>query len=352
MPNDDLPTMSPTALALRARMLAAVRDFFDSRGSIEVDTPLLSQDIVVDAWLEPIIADVRPDARQYREPLGDVRYLQTSPEFAMKRLLAAGCEAIYQLGKVFRHGESGQRHNPEFTMVEWYRVGDDLEAQMKVVEDLVCHVLERIRFFIGATGTELNQVAANVLNYRPFEHLSYDDAFLWHAGRTVLGEPVTVLHQLARTHQLTPPPGLAGDDRDGWLNWLLAELIEPKLGHRRPVFLCDYPPTQAALARTERRADGQLVAKRFELYIAGIEYCNGYDELTDAAVLRERNREQNAVRQAAGLRPLPIESHLLVAMERGFPPSSGVALGFDRLAMLAMGAERIDQVIPFPWDRA
>jgi lysyl-tRNA synthetase class 2 len=352
MSDDDLPTMSPLALAIRARLLRTVREFFDSRGYIEVDTPLLSADIVVDAWLEPIVADVRPDARTYHEPLADVRYLQTSPEFAMKRLLAAGCPAIYQLGKVFRHGENGRRHNPEFTMVEWYRVGDRLKDQVVVVEELVCHVLTTAQLLIRATGTDLTPVAENVLNCRPFERLAYDDAFLWHAGRSVLTEPVATLHALAGQHQLTPPPGLEAGDRDGWLNWLLAELIEPKLGQQRPVFLCDYPPTQAALARTEPRADGQLVAKRFELYIAGVEYCNGYDELTDAAVLRERNRQQNAVRQAAGLRPLPIESRLLQAMERGLPPCSGVALGFDRLAMLAMGADRIEQVIPFPWERA
>jgi elongation factor P--(R)-beta-lysine ligase len=336
MSADDLPTMSPKALAFRAQLLRAVREFFDGRGYIEVDTPLLSADIVVDAWLEPIIADVRADARTYREPISEVRYLQTSPEFAMKRLLAAGCTAIYQLGKVFRHGESGRRHNPEFTMVEWYRLDDSLGDQMAVVEDLVCHVLD---------------VVGKVLP-RPFERLAYDDAFRQHTGRTVLREPVITLHDLARQHQLSPPPGLDANDRDGWLNWLLAELVEPKLGQMRPVFLCDYPPTQAALARTESRADGQPVAKRFELYIAGVEYCNGYDELTDPAVLRERNRQENSKRRAAGLRTLPVESRLLAAMERGLPPCSGVALGFDRLAMLAMGAECIDEIIPFPWDRA
>ncbi|HUQ68331.1 MAG TPA: amino acid--tRNA ligase-related protein, partial [Planctomycetaceae bacterium] len=203
----------------------------------------------------------------------------------------------------------------------------------------------------GERGPSGERIPAPSL-LRPFERLPYDDAFRRHAGRAVLTEPVTVLHDVAQQHQLTPPPGLDAADRDGWLNWLLAELVEPKLGHERPAFLCDYPPTQAALARTEPRADGQLVAKRVELYIAGVEYCNGYDELTDADVLRERNRQQNALRQSAGLRPLPEQSRLLAAMERGLPPCSGVALGFDRLAMLAMGADRIDQVIPFPWERA
>jgi len=403
---DDLPTMSPQALALRAKLLRTVRQFFDERGYIEVDTPLLSADIVVDAWLEPIIADYRRDALSWQSPPTELRYLQTSPEFAMKRLLAGGCTAIYQLGKVFRNGETGRRHNPEFTMVEWYRVGDSLDDQMAVVEELVCHVLDaavssteaaEVAFpapsppssgeRVGVRGQALapppdqaasaieagkertapspypsppktgergpNEEQLTVRSIpRPFERLPYDDAFLRHAGRAVLTVPVTTLHDLARQHQLTPPPGLDANDRDGWLNWLLAELVEPKLGHERPVLLCDYPPTQAALARTEPRADGQLVAKRFELYIAGVEYCNGYDELTDADVLCERNRQENAKRQAAGLRPLPEESRLLAAMERGLPPCSGVAFGFDRLAMLAMGADRIEQVIPFPWERA
>jgi lysyl-tRNA synthetase class 2 len=331
---DDLPTMSPAAIVRRAELLRQVRQFFDQRGYVEVDTPLLSADTVVDAWLEPMVVEAPRDPQQWRTPATELRYLQTSPEYGMKRLLAAGCMAIYQLGKVFRQGECGRKHNPEFTMVEWYRVGDGLAEQMQVVEDLVCHVLEQ-----GSLP-------------RPFERLRYDEAFVRHAGRAVLAEPVTTLHALAGQRGLTPPPGLAADDRDGWLNWLLAELIEPELGHDRPVFLCDYPATQAALARTERRADGELVARRFELYIAGVEYCNGYDELTDAEVLRARNRQENAKRQAAGLRSLPEDSRLLAAMERGLPPCSGVALGFDRLAMRAMGADRLEHVIPLPWERA
>jgi elongation factor P--(R)-beta-lysine ligase len=336
MPPDFLPTMTPAMLATRARLLRTVRQFFDERGYIEVDTPLLSADIVVDAWLEPIVVEDRRDPHRWQSPAEGVRYLQTSPEFAMKRLLSAGCTAIYQLGKVFRHGEVGRRHNPEFTMVEWYRVGDTLDDQMRVVEELVCYVL----------------AGEDRALPRPFERLPYDEAFLRHTGQSVLTEPVTSLHRLAVSRQLTPPPGLDANDRDGWLNWLLAELVEPHLGHERPVFLTDYPPTQAALAKTLPRADGQPVAQRFELYIAGVEYCNGYDELTDAGVLRERNQQQNAMRRAAGLRPLPEESRLLVAMEHGLSACSGVALGFDRLAMLAIGTDSIDAVIPFPWDRA
>jgi lysyl-tRNA synthetase class 2 len=160
------------------------------------------------------------------------------------------------------------------------------------------------------------------------------------------------LHSLATRHRLTPPPGLAADDRDGWLNWLLAELVEPRLGFDRPVFLWGYPATQAALAQTSRRDDGVEIAHRFELYLDGVELCNGYHELLDAAVLRERIREQAALRAVAGLRPLPATSRLLDAMDAGLPPSTGVALGFDRLMMLAVGSRTIDDVIPFPFARA
>jgi lysyl-tRNA synthetase class 2 len=325
-------------------MLRAVRAFFDARGYIEVDTPLLSSDIVVDAWLEPFVCEWLPEPTRWAQPGASPRFLQTSPEFAMKRLLAAGAQAIYQLGKVFRNGECGRRHNPEFTMLEWYRVHDDHFAQMTVVEDLVRTVCRDAALKPrGCTPADFHD---------SFERLSYDDAFARHAGQPVLHRPLTELHDLARRHRLTPPPSLAGDDRDGWLNWLLAELVEPKLGLDRPMFLWGYPATQAALAQTSRRADGVEIAHRFELYVDGVELCNGYHELRDPDVLRRRIGEQSALRAAAGLRPLPPSSRLLDAMESGLPPCAGVALGFDRLLMLATGAASIDEVIAFPFDRA
>jgi elongation factor P--(R)-beta-lysine ligase len=248
------------------------------------------------------------------------------------------------LGKVFRNGETGRRHNPEFTMLEWYRVGDDHHAQMDVTEAFVRAMLQH---------SEMQSERAQAVLAGPaFQRLSYDDAFDQCTGIKPLTAPTHELHALAARKQLTPPPGLAKDDRDGWLNWLLAELIEPQLGREVPVFLCDYPATQAALAKTHRRDDGVDVAHRFELYIDGIEFCNGYHELTDAAILRERIEAQSALRAAAGYRPLPHHSRLLDAMESGLPESSGVALGFDRLLMFALGTETIDDVIAFPFARA
>ncbi len=341
---DYKPTASLAVLRWRSEMLRAARTFFDDRGYWEVDTPLLSAEIVVDAWLEPFASAWLPDAAQWRSLNPMLRYLQTSPEFAMKRLLAAGADAIYQLGKVFRNGETGRRHNPEFTMLEWYRVGDDHQSQMEVVEQFV-------RALLGSTPRACERARA-VAAGPPFQRLSYDEAFALHLGVRPLTATDSELRAVALRERLTPPPGLADDDRDGWLNWLLAERIEPQLGRQVPVFLCDFPATQAALAKTHRRPDGIDVAHRFELYIDGIEFCNGYHELTDATILRERIAAQSALRNAAGLRPLPHDSRLLDAMEAGLPESAGVALGFDRLLMLALGTETIDDVIAFPFARA
>ena len=352
---DFLPTALPTTLRHRARLLAAMRQFFDEAGYFEVETPILSSDCVVDAWLEPFVAEWLPLASDWPRG-GSPRYLQTSPEFAMKRLLAAGATALYQLGKVFRNGEVGDRHNPEFTMLEWYRVGDDHHALMRQTESLVRRVFDAAGELpvpdTEALSRQLDLVR-RVAHPAGFERLSYDDAFERHAGQRVLDGEVTRLHDIAARHKRVPPPGLDPRDRDGWLNWLLAELVEPHLGRARPTFLCDYPASQAALARVSQPHPGApFVAERFELYIDGVELCNGYHELTDPAALRERIRGQLALRAAAGLRPLPADSRLLAAMEAGLPASSGNALGVDRLVMLALGRTRLAEVIAFPFDRA
>lgn len=352
MPSDFLPTASLAALRMRAALLRSVREFFDRHGFWEVDTPLLSADIVVDAWLDPFVTAWNPDAAGWRAASHPPCFLQTSPEFAMKRLLAAGAEAIYQLGKVFRNGESGRRHNPEFTMIEWYRRGDDHAAQMETTEALVRAMLQAASRWQHDQKLPLSPRATAILTGPAFAKIAYEDAFRSVTQVAVLSASMNQLHELARQRGMIPPPGLAEADRDGWLNWLLAELVEPQLGIDRPVFLCDFPASQAALARTHQRGDGIEVAHRFELYIDGVEYCNGYHELTDPGRLRQRFAEQARLRAEAGHRPLPVESRLLAAMEAGLPESAGVAMGFDRLMMLATGAETIDAVIPFPFSRA
>ena len=331
---DYLPTANLATLQLRARLLATVRQFFDVRGYFEVDTPLLSQDRVVDPHLEPFVC---------REP-GTALYLQTSPEFAMKRLLAAGAHAIYQMGHVFRAGELGQRHNPEFTMVEWYRTGDTHVEQMQVVEDLVVEVFRAAATQIASAPGAMHHPQA------PFQKTTYRDAFLRGTGQDVMRLSATQLAELARERGISIPASLEASDRDGWLNLLLAELVEPKLGCERPEFLCDYPASQAALAVI--RPGDPPVAERFELYIAGVELCNGYHELTDAAELRRRIETESERRMAEGLLALPVSNRLLAAMDAGLPPCAGVALGFDRLMMLVAGAKSVAEVIPFSFERA
>lgn len=342
-----MPTASIIVLKQRAKLIAAIRKFFDDAGYFEVETPLLSADIVVDAWLEPFVADWIASPTNWQHG-GEPRYLQTSPEFAMKRLLAAGADSIYQLGKVFRNSEFGQRHNPEFTMLEWYRCGDDLNSLMHFTELLVRRV-----FLVGAslidTTPPVRSLFDCVLHPAGFERLTYHDAFFRQTGCSVLTCSMADLHAVASQRELVLPPGLEPNDRDSLLNFLLAELIEPNLGRERPTFLTNYPASQAALARLS--TDG-MTAERFELYVDGIELCNGYDELTNAAVLRSRIHEQAAIRLQAGLRPLPSNNRLLAAMDAGLPPCSGNALGMDRLVMLALGKGKLADVIPFPFDIA
>jgi lysyl-tRNA synthetase class 2 len=272
----------------------------------------------------------------------------------MKRLLAAGAPAIFQVAKVFRSAERGALHNPEFTMVEWYRPGDDMSAGMQLLSDL-CEAL---------------------LTRGPAERISYAEAFqrggqaaplspgdssapLSPCGRGAGGEgssidphtaSATQLAEHARTLGIIPPESFATADRDAWLDLLLVERVQPQLGRPRPSIVYDYPASQAALARV--REENPPVAERFELYVDGIELANGYHELLDPNVLRERNRHNNALRAADGKPQLPEESRLLAAMQSGLPPCTGVALGFDRLVMLAAGAGAIDEVVAFPIERA
>lgn len=327
MPADDFgPTAPWPNLVLRARLLRRVRQFFDARGFLEVETPLLSADVVVDRHLDPFRTTLAPDPRRPDE--GRTLWLQTSPEFAMKRLLAAGAGAIYQVAKAFRNGEQGALHNPEFTIVEWYRPRDDLQAGMRLLSELCEALLER----------------------GPAESLTYGEAFQRFAGVDPHRAATTELIEACRKAGIAVPESLDADDRDGWLDLLLVGLVEPQLGRTAPTIVYDYPPSQAALAIV--RDENPPVAERFELYVGGIELANGYHELCDPAVLRDRNARVNAARRRDGKPVLPEESRLLQAMEAGLPPCAGVALGFDRVVMLAAGAQSLAEVLPLPIDRA
>ncbi len=323
--DDWRPAANWDRLRLRDLLLRKVRAFFHERAFIEVETPILSHDVVVDRHLDPFQTTLALDPRRPNE--GDRLWLQTSPEFGMKRLLAAGGEAIFQVTRAFRNGERGRLHNPEFTIVEWYRRGDGYQEGMQLLSDL------------GET----------LLGRGPAERITYAEAFQRLLGLNPHTAPIDELRAAAETRKLSSPAGLA-DDRDGWLNLLLAECVEQHLGRGKPTILFDYPASQAALARV--RDDPWPVAERYELYLEGIELANGYHELLDAGVLRERNRRANQLREADGKPVLPEESRLLDAMESGLPRCCGCALGFDRVLMLAAGAQSIDEVIAFPIARA
>ena len=297
--SDFRPTASWEHLRRRAKLLREVRSFFDQRGFLEVETPLLSADTVVDRHLDPLPVTLiedprRTDWQSVRENMDGLVirptapwWLQTSPEFGMKRLLASGATAIYQITRAFRGAERGPLHNPEFTMVEWYRVGDDMRQGMQLLDEL--------------TQATLGRGEA--------ERLSYSAAFRRAIGLDPLQCPVAELASAARHHGLQADAAWEPEDRDAWLDWLLVTCVEPTLGRGRPTILYDYPASQAALAVV--RPDTIPVAERFELYVDGIELANGYHELTDAAVLRERTRVANRARRADGKYTLPEDSRLL-----------------------------------------
>lgn len=312
------PTADWFHLERRAQLLRRLRQFFEQRGFLEVETPLLSADSVVDRHLDPLSVTLFADPRE--PAVGRTLWLQTSPEFGMKRLMAAGARALFQVTRAFRGGERGRLHNPEFTIVEWYRRGDDYEAGMELLAELTCRML----------------------GVADIERLSYGDAFLRYAGVDPHSADVAELAALAHRTDC--------DDRDELLNLILAERVEPHLGATQPTILFDYPASQAALARV--RDGDPPAAERFELYVRGIELANGYHELLDPAVLRRRNAANNQARVADGKYVLPEESRLLAAMDEGLPACSGVALGFDRLVLVALGAQSIDEVIAFPIERA
>lgn len=324
MSNDYLPTASWQTLKARAKIVRSIRAFFDDSGYTEIQTPLLSRDTVIDAHIDPFALQT-----EYGQ-----LFLQTSPEFAMKRLLGAGADAIYQICPAFRRGEVGPWHNPEFTMLEWYKVGDTYHDQMSFTEALVRHVFVGQKEFGSAD----------------FNRLTYDGAFERAIGTQVLTKATGELVAIAEQHSVSLPETLDSENRDDVLNVLLVELVEPHLGADQPEFLIDYPASQSALARVR---DGEPpVAERFELYLNGIELCNGYQELTNAEELARRNVEQNRLRVVNGSEPLPENSRLLLAMQAGLPECSGVALGLDRLVSVVSDVQPLSGVWAFPIDRA
>ena len=327
------PTADIGALRLRAALYASIREFFSSRNVLEVETPILSAAGNTDPNIASFSLDADGGSGRSR------RWLRTSPEFALKRMLAAGIGDCYELGRVFRHGEAGRNHNPEFSMLEWYRVGWDHRRLMREVAELVtaalalvgreprvreCSYRDLYRDMLGldvfaADGADAADAADRV-----------DDATL----RAALGD-IEI-----------DPSGLTRDD---WLDLLMTHRIQPRLSTNELLLVYDYPASQCALARIRRDSN---VAERFEAYLGPLELANGYHELTDSGEQRARFQHDLRVRVGRGDPVPPIDERLLAALESGLPECAGVALGVDRLLDAMSGGEGIAGVIAFPFDRA
>lgn len=311
------------ALQLRATLLARIREFFASHGVLEVDTPVLSQAAATD----PALLSFKTVYHGPGPLSGQTLYLHTSPEFPMKRLLAAGSGSIYQICKVFRDGESGSQHNPEFSLLEWYRTGYDHFDLMDEVEML------------------LRTILADIAPLDSVTHWTYRELFREFTGIDPFHTTIDELETLLRTRHGVTPVGLGHDRLDAWLDLVITHVIEPDLGPGL-VFVRDYPASQSSLARL--RPGRPPVAARFEAYLDGIELANGFHELTDADEQRRRFAADCEQRRVQGLDIVTVDQHLLAALQDGLPDCAGVALGIDRLLMVASRARRLDEVIAFP----
>ncbi|MEJ2383859.1 MAG: EF-P lysine aminoacylase EpmA [Xanthomonadales bacterium] len=309
------PGASRHVIETRAHLLADIRSFFAERGVLEVETALISPTGNVDPNIESIVT-------------ADDRYLRTSPEFMLKRLLAAGLRDIYEMGRVFRAGEAGRNHNPEFTMLEWYRTG-------MTYLDLADEVAELVR----ACGR-------GRFNGWPVKRIPYRELFRRETGLDPLLCGETELEDCAAERGVRTGPL----DRQEWIDLLLAEVVQPALPGEQLTVVYDYPPEQAALARI-RPGDVDM-AERFELYLGQAELANGYQELTDPVEQLARFERDARQRERRGQERIPIDLRLVAALQAGLPECSGVALGVDRLLMAILKLDRIDAVLAFSTDRA
>ncbi len=316
------PGASIKNLRQRADLISQIRSFFANRNVLEVETPSISHFPAVDLHLDSFSVKAQLHSQS--------SYLITSPEYHMKRLLAAGSGSIFQLCKAFRSDEAGERHNPEFTILEWYREGWDHWQLMG----------------------EIDLLLQDLLKSKPADYMSYKDAFQNLLGIDPLSVTEKQFSSICRKKQVSPPKDLLGTNanKDEWLNYLMGLFIEPKLGADSPVFLHDYPSSQANLAKLYE--DNSEYAMRFEVYYRGIELGNGFCELTDAHLQENRFEEENLARQSMGKEKLPIDSNFLNALKAGMPECAGVAMGVDRIVMLALDIENMDEAIAFSWPKA
>lgn len=316
------PSASLAALQQRALLYSKIRDFFARHTVLEVETPLLSHYGVTDAYIDNIPAHCQFGAKV------ETAYLQTSPEYAMKRLLANEVGSIYQICKAFRSDEHGQLHNPEFTMLEWYRPGFDHHALMQEMDT-----------FLQFTSAQ-----------KPAEFSTYEAIFLRHLNINPHFCDLSECLALIEKNNINLTIDARNIDKDTALQLLMNNLIEPHLGLTAPIFIYDFPSTQAALAKIS--VEKNYVAERFEVYIKGIEIANGFNELTDAKEQIKRFQQDQSHRMQRGSPYREIDPRLIAALEHGLPPSAGVALGIDRLLMVIMQEKKIDAVLAFPWQVA
>ena len=311
------PTASIETLRQRALLITRIRRFFAERDVLEVETPVMSNRTVTDVHLHAFSTEfVSP-----LSPENKTLYLQTSPEYAMKRLLCAGSGAIYQITKSFRNEEAGRFHNPEFSMLEWYRPGFNHHQLMD----------------------EMDEFLQTILVCQPADRMTYQQAFLSHLDIDPLAADLKQLVNCCLEHGLDTFAE-SETDTDTLLQLLFCECVEPKIGQHKPAMVYNFPASQAALARVARAPDGHLVAQRFELFFNGTELANGYHELTDPEEQRRRFNNESRGR--------PVDERLLAAMASGLPDCSGVAMGADRLLMHMTGSPAIADVISFDWHRA
>lgn len=337
MNNPCLSTAPVVNLQRRASLAKQLRAFFDSRGFIEVQTPVLSRYCVIDRHLDPIripasnvaIPSIAPtdNGQKTPKPTDEYWYLQTSPEQAMKRLLASGLGSCYQLGPVFRSAEFGPVHNPEFTMAEWYDIHADLAQGLQLLDELL----------------------QNLLHTQPAIQIRFASAFEQSTGLALFEASTADLANWATKRNLVDSNQWS-NDWDDWVNLIFSFVVQPTLGFQRPTLITHFPASQAALAKLDSL--DPRTAERYEVFYQGVELANGYHELLNADDLEHRSKIANQQRIEDGKFPLPVENPLLDAMRIGFPSCCGCALGFDRLVMLACNATNLSDVIPFPADRA
>ncbi len=326
MSKEWLPTCTSDVLRLRAQLYNKIRDFFSERAVLEVETPLLGSGCGTDPQLDFF------NTYYCTPPLQHKLFLQTSPEFAMKRLLASGSGSIYQICKAFRNGESGRFHNPEFTLLEWYRVGFTLPELMDEIAELMSLLFK-------------NYIALN-----DPQRFSYQEIFQHYTGLNALEFSYKKYSDYAQSNNVADAVTICGYDHGLWLDFIFSHNIQPNLGQNAVAMIFGYPACQSSLARINK--DNSKITDRVEVFINGVELGNGYYELTDAKEQSKRFDEEIAFRRQIK-RPVTVkDKHLIAALEQGLPECSGMAIGLDRILMLMTGSSIIDEVLNFPIHRA